>query len=80
MLLNGLGRFQKALGTFQEASERERLISHWFWKVLGGGPQGRAMAGGGLADPLNLKDKPNTTGTGQVLVLGQGQGLGHGQA
>ena len=37
MLLNGLGRFQNALGTFQEAPERESLIFHWFWEVLGGG-------------------------------------------
>ena len=36
VLLNGLGRFQNALGTFQEAPEREALIFHWFWKVLGG--------------------------------------------
>ena len=35
VLLNGLGRFQNALGTFQEAPERESLIFHWFWKVLG---------------------------------------------
>ena len=30
MLLNGLERFQIALGTFQEAPERETLIFHWF--------------------------------------------------
>ena len=35
MLLHGLGRFQNALGTFQEAPERETMIFHWFWKVLG---------------------------------------------
>ena len=80
MLFNGLGRFQNALGTFQEAPERESLIFYWFWKVFWGARQGRADAGGGLSDPLNLKDKPNTTGTGQVLGLGQGQGPGQGQA
>ena len=32
-----LGRFHIALGTLQEAPERESLIFHWFWKVLGGG-------------------------------------------
>ena len=37
MLLNGLGRFQNALGTFQEAPERESLIFHWFWQVWGEG-------------------------------------------
>ena len=52
MLLNGLGRFQNALEPFQEAPERESLIFHWFWEVLRG-DHARAMAGGGLADPLN---------------------------
>ena len=28
-----LGRFHIALGTFQEAPERETLIFHWFWEV-----------------------------------------------
>ena len=37
MLLNGLGLFQNALGSFQEAPERESLIFHWFWKVWVGG-------------------------------------------
>ena len=30
VLLNRLGRFQNARGTFQEAPERESLIFHWF--------------------------------------------------
>ena len=37
VLLNGLGRFQNALGMFQEAPERESLIFHWFWEVFWGG-------------------------------------------
>mgnify|MGYP004412918801 CR=1 FL=1 len=41
VLLNGLGRFQNALGTFQEAPERESLIFQWFWEVLGGVPRTR---------------------------------------
>ena len=53
MLLNGLGRFQNALGTFQEAPERETMIFHWFWEVLGGGGHAPAIPGGGLSDPLN---------------------------
>ena len=53
VLLNGLGRFQNALGTFQEAPERETMIFDWFWEVLGGGPHARAIPRRGLSDPLN---------------------------
>ena len=53
VLLHGLGRFQNALELFQEAPERESLIFHWFWEVLGGAHHARAMAEGGLSDPLN---------------------------
>ena len=53
MLLNGLGRFQNALGTFQEAPERETMIFHWFWEVLGGAHHAPGISGGGLSDPLN---------------------------
>ena len=54
MLLNGLGRFQNALGIFQEAPKRESWIFlHWFWKVFWGARQGRADPGGGLSDPVN---------------------------
>ena len=64
MLLNGLGRFQNALGAFQEAPERESLIFHWFWEVVGGGAprtgHGRAGPRGAGSDPLNSKKTPNT--------------------
>ena len=53
MLLNGLGRFQNALGTFQEAPERETMIFHWFWEVFWGGAHARANPGRALSDPLN---------------------------
>ena len=53
MLLNGLGRFQNALGTFQEAPERETMILHLFWEVLGGARHAGAISAGGLVDPLN---------------------------
>ena len=49
VLLNGLGRFQNALGTSQKAPERESLIYHWFWKVWGG--HGRASRGGDCPTP-----------------------------
>ena len=47
------GRSHIALGTFQEAPERESLIFHWFWEVLGGARHNPAISGGGLPDPLN---------------------------
>ena len=53
MLLNGLGRFQNALGTFQEAPERETMIFHWFWEVLGEAHHAAGMACAGLSEPLN---------------------------
>ena len=69
MLLNGLGRFQNALGAFQEAPERESLIFHWFWEVLVAvSPltctevHGRAVPGRSGSDPLNSKKTPNTPG------------------
>ena len=66
MLLNGLGRFQNALGPFQEAPERESLIFHWLWEVLVGvSPwtcHGRAVPTGSGLDPLNSKKTPNTPG------------------
>ena len=52
MLLHGLRRFQNALGTFQEAPERETMIFQWFWEVLGGA-HARANPTRGLSDPLN---------------------------
>ena len=52
MLLNCLGRFQNALGKFQEAPECETMIFHWFWEVLGGG-HAAGNPPRGLSDPLN---------------------------
>ena len=61
MLLNGLGRFQNALEPFQEAPERESLIFHWFWKVLGGGTQGpRHPRAEIFRPPKTPKSKKNT--------------------
>ena len=82
-----LGRFHIVLGTFQEAPERESLIFHWFWEVLVGARQGRAIPTRGLSDPLNLKIKPNTIrarpmGLGKhrhkVLGLGRARPMGLG--
>ena len=47
-----LGRFHIALGTFQEAPERESLIFQWFWKVWGGWAHRRADPARGFPDPL----------------------------
>ena len=61
MLLHGLGRFQNALGTFQEAPERETLIFHLFWKVLGGVSPCRGHLRGWIVRPPKtpiFKDKP----------------------
>ena len=44
-LLSGLGRFQIAMGTFQEAPERETMIFHWFWEVFGGARHAPACRG-----------------------------------
>ena len=83
MLLDGIGRFQNALGTFQEAPERESLIFHWFL----GGVHARAIPARRISDPLNLKIKPNTTrarpmGLGKhrhkVLGLGRARPMGLG--
>ena len=43
VLLIGLGRFQNALGTFQEAPERESLILHWVLEGVLGGALARAI-------------------------------------
>ena len=43
MLLNGLGRFQNALGTLQEAPERETMNLQWFWEVLAVVDRGEAV-------------------------------------
>ena len=48
-----LGRFHIALGTFQEAPEREATIFHWFWEVLGGAHHAPGIPGRRLPDPLN---------------------------
>ena len=48
---NRLGCFHIALGTFQEAPERETLIFHWFWKVLGGGSPRLRGGDGWIARP-----------------------------
>ena len=45
MLLNGLGRFQNALGTFHEAPERESFIFHGFGKPGGGATRTRGGDG-----------------------------------
>ena len=72
VLLNGLGRFQNALGAFQKAPERETLIFHWFWKVLLGGVPRTCRPGGWLPDPLNIK----TDQTPLVQGKGKRNGLG----
>ena len=53
MLFNGLGLFQNALGSFQEAPERETMNFQRFWEVFGGavGARGRAMGAGSGPDP-----------------------------
>ena len=78
-----LGRFHIALGTFQEAPERESLIFHWFSEIWVGGPRtwhGRASGGGSGPDPQIkiFQDKPNTTGTGTGPGTGTGTGTGPG--
>ena len=74
MLLNGLGRFQNALGTFQEAPERETMIFHWFWEVLGGGPRTRQLRGWIVRSPKSRFFKTDQT----PLELGKGKGNGLG--
>ena len=79
MLLNGLGRFQNALGTFQEAPERESLIFHWFWEIfLGGRPRTRYGGGWIVRPPKSRFFK--TDQTPLELGKGKGNGLGQGQA
>ena len=71
MLLNGLGRFQNALGTFQEAPERETIIFHWFWEVLGGVIPRPGHPDGWIGRP----PKSRFFKTDQTpLELGKGQG------
>ena len=44
-------RFHIALGTFQEATERQSLILHWFWEIFLGWCHGRASRGGDCPTP-----------------------------
>ena len=78
MLLNGLGRFQNALGTFQEAPERETMIFHWFWEVLGGAPCPGHLRAGIVRPPKSRFFKTDQTPLelGKCLGLGNGKGLG----
>ena len=79
MLLNGLGRFQNALGTFQEAPERESLIFRWFWEIfLGGVPRTRYGEAAIVRPPKSRFFK--TDQTPLELGKGKGNGLGQGQA
>ena len=66
MLLNGLGRFQNALGAFQEAPERESLIFHWFWKVFGGVRPRTGHARAVWLRPPKLKENTKHTWLGQM--------------
>ena len=79
MLLNGLGRFQNALGTFQEAPERETMIFHWFWEVLGGVSPRPGHPDGWIARPPKsrfFKTDQTPLELGKCLGLGKGKGLG----
>ena len=70
---NSLGRFQNALGTFQEAPERETMMFHWFWEFFWGDIQGRADPGGWISRP----PKSRFFKTDQTpLELGKGKGRG----
>ena len=52
VVLNGIGRFQNALGTFQEAPERKSLIFEWLWEVwVGGAPRTRHHRAGIVRPP-----------------------------
>ena len=82
MLLNGLGRFQNALGTFQEAPERETMIFHWFWEVLGGGAPHTRSGVGWIARPPKsrfFKTDQTPLELGKCLGLGKSKGLGTGK-
>ena len=61
VLLNGLGRVQKVLGTFQGAPERESLIFHWFWKVFEGVAPRTRHAGAVWLRPPKLKENTKHT-------------------
>ena len=65
MLLNGLGRFQNALGTLQEAPERESLIFQWFWEGLGGQKGGATL----FDPPTTFRAWAVGRGRGRVLSL-----------
>ena len=75
MLLNGLGRFQNALGTFQEAPERETMIFHWFWEVLGGVSPCPGHGRGWIVRPPKSRFF-KTDQTPLELGKGKGNGLG----
>ena len=82
VLLNGLGRFQNALGTFQEAPERETLIFQCFWRFfLGGVPRTRYGGGWIVRPPKSRFFKTDQTPLelGKCLGLGKGKGLGTGK-
>ena len=82
MLLNGLGRFQNALGTFQKALERERLNFRWFWSFLKGvSPRARYGDGWIVRPPKSRFFKTDQTPLELVkcLGLGKGKGLGTGK-
>ena len=74
MLLNGSGRFQNALGAFQDAPERETMIFHWFWEVLGGAPRRGHPDGWIVRPPKSRFFKTDQT----PLELGKGKGNGLG--
>ena len=75
MLLNCLGRFQNALWTFQEAPQRETMIFHWFWEVLGGlSPRTRHPDGWIGRPPKSRFFKTDQ----KPLELGKGKGNGLG--
>ena len=81
MLLNGLGRFQNALELFQEAPERESLIFHWFWEVLGGGAPRTQIGAAWIARPPKsrfFKTDQTPLELGKCLGLGKGLGKGLG--
>ena len=81
VLLNGHGRFQNALGTFQEAPERETMIFQWFWEVFGGGPRTRHPDAGIARPPKSrfFKTSQSPLELGKCLGLGKGKGLGTGK-
>ena len=80
-----LGRFHIALGTFQEAPERETKIFHWFWGVLGGVSPRRGHPGAGIVRPPKSRffktdqapqDQHKHKGTGKHRHKGKGKDTG----